>query len=236
MEANDNMNDVRSENRRPQHGITISVSIPATDADLYRYEATDRVLHILADNPYAAYTIRELSRLTDYSHPAIMNAVDVLEANNLITVDAEGNRKNIAINRARLTKPDDPVLQIPQPEFHAPVRIAVTRLRDELDAVKGILVFGSVARGEADRQSDIDLWVLVQADRATNQRTANEIGKQLGEKRFAGDRYEFQILVESARSALNYSDRLTEVVASSITLYETETLQRFKQEVLADVE
>nr|WP_274326211.1 nucleotidyltransferase domain-containing protein [Halosimplex aquaticum] len=30
-------------------------------------------------------------------------------------------------------------------------------------------MFGSVARGEADRRSDIDLWVLVEEDRMTNQ-------------------------------------------------------------------
>lgn len=153
-----------------------------------------------------------------------------------MTVEAGGNRKNVSINRDRLTKPDDPILQIPQSEFHAPVRTAVSRLRDELAGVIGIPVFGSVARGEADRRRDVDLWVVVQADRATNQRTANEIGKELEETRFDGDRYEFQILVESARFALHYSDRLEDVVASSITLYETETLQRFKREVLAGAE
>jgi predicted nucleotidyltransferase len=216
--------------------MTISVSIPSADADLYRYEATDDVLRLLADNPYTEYTIRELGRLLDYSHPAIKNAVDVLAANDLVRVDAKGNRKNVGINRSRLSKPDDPVLQIPQSEFHEPVRVVVDRLRDELSGVEGILVFGSVARGDADRQSDIDLWVLVHADRATNQRKANEIGKALGEQRFAGERYEFQILVESARSALNYGDQLTEVLTSSITLYETETLRRFKREVFDGVE
>ncbi|THE63253.1 DNA polymerase subunit beta [Salinadaptatus halalkaliphilus] len=219
-----------------QYGMSITVPIPAADNDLYRYEATDGVLRILADNPYEEFTIRELSRFVGYSHPAISNAVGVLESNALVTVSAEGNRKHVSIDRNRLTKPDDPVLRIPQSEFHAPVRTALDRLQDELADVVGILVFGSVARGEADRQSDIDLWVLVQSDRATNQRRANEIGTDLTETRFAGDRYEFQILVESARSALNVSDRLTDVLASSITLYETETLRRFKREVRSDAE
>ena len=236
MEAEDDSDDGHSDGTALQHGSTISVSIPAGDADLYRYEATDEVLLLLADNPYATYTIRGIGRLTGYSHPAIKNAVDILQSNDLVTVDAEGNRKNVAINRARLTKPEDPILQIPQPQFHAPVRAVVNRLHDELTAITGILVFGSVARGEADRQSDIDMWVLVHEDRATNQRIANEIGKELAVERFDGDRYEFQILVESARSALNYSDRLAEVVTSSITLYDTETLQRFKREVVDSVE
>jgi predicted nucleotidyltransferase len=217
-----------------RQGATIAVGVPALDANLYRYEATNPVLHFLVDNPYAKQTIRELSRLTDYSHPAVKNAVDVLAANDIVHVEAEGNQKQISINRSRITKPDDPILTIPQPEFHSPVREAVGQLRGTLADVKGIIVFGSVARGTADRQSDIDLWVLVQNDRGTNQRQANEIATALEDERFAGDRYEFQILVESACSALNVGDRLTEILISGITIVDTQTLDRFKQEVLND--
>jgi predicted nucleotidyltransferase len=214
-------------------GATITLAVPALDANLYRYEATNPVLHFLVDNPYANQTIRELSRLTDYSHPAVKNAVDVLAANDIIHVEAEGNQKQISINRSRITKPNDPILMVPQSEFHAPVREAVGQLRDTLNDIKGIIVFGSVARGTADRQSDIDLWVLVQDDRGTNQRQANEIATTLGDEPFDGDRYEFQILVESARSALSVGDRLTEILISGITVVDTQTLRRFKQEVFS---
>lgn len=216
------------------HGIRVSVSIPVSDGTLYRYSATDQVLHVLADNPYAEFTIRELGRLTGHAHSTITDVVDVLEPNDIVRVEAAGNRKHVSINRDRLSKPADPILGIPQPQFHAPVRAAVDRLLDELDGVEGLLVFGSVARGEADRRSDVDLWVLVRADRGTNQRKANDIGAELGEERFDGDRYEFQILVESARSALHVDERLEDVLAGGITLYDTETLRLFKEEVLAD--
>lgn len=215
---------------------TLAVPIPVRDTDLFRYEATDHVLRFLADNPHANCTVRELGRLTDYSHPAIKNAVDVLEANDLVRVEAEGNRKQIAINRSRLTRPNDPVLQIPQPDFHTPVRTAVEQVRETLDGVKGIVVFGSVALGSADRRSDVDLWVLVQGDRGTNQRRANEVAKELGEERFDGDRYEFHILVESVRSALTVSDHLEEALSSGITIYDTETLRRIKRAVISDAE
>jgi|AntDeeMetagen134_2_1112570.scaffolds.fasta_scaffold02521_6 predicted nucleotidyltransferase len=232
VESNNDAGDTREDTIR--QGATIAIGVPAPNADLYRYKATNPVLHFLVENPYAKQTIRELSRLTDYSHPAVKNAVDVLAANDIVHVEAEGNQKQISINRSRITKPDDSVLTIPQPEFHAPVREAVGQLRSTLDDVKGIIVFGSVARGTADRQSDIDLWVLVQEDRGTNQRQANEIAKTVENERFSGDRYEFQILVESARSALNVGDRLTEILISGITIVDTQTLDRFKQEVLDD--
>lgn len=233
-ESNSDLGDTRK--NTAGQGATIAVAVPALDENLYRYEATNPVLHFLVDNPYTNQTIRELSRLTDYSHPAVKNAVDVLAANDIVHVEAEGNQKQISINRSRITKPDDPILTIPQPEFHAPVREAVGQLRSTLDDVNGIIVFGSVARGTADRQSDIDLWVLVQDDRGTNQRRANEIATALADERFAGNRYEFQILVESARSALNVGDRLTEILISGITIADTQTLRRFKQEVLNDGE
>lgn len=101
------------------------------------------------------------------------------------------------INRDRLTAPDDPNLRVPQEEFRDPVRALRERIRDDLDDVTGILFFGSVARGEADRQSEIDCVVRVSDNRANTQRRAHE----LGERRFDGDRYAFQILVESAEFA-----------------------------------
>lgn len=217
-------------------GTTIAVPVPARDSTLFRYEATDPILQFLADNPHTSCTIRELGRLTDHSHPAVKNAVDVLAANGIVQVEAQGNRKQVRINRTRLNEPDDPVLQIPQSDFHAPVRTAVERLRERLDDVVGIVVFGSVARGNADRRSDVDLWVLVQNDRGTNQRRANEVVKELEDERFDGDRYGFHVLVESVRSAIDVGDRLKETLTSGRTVYDTETLRRVKRNVIDDVE
>jgi predicted nucleotidyltransferase len=50
---------------------------------------------------------------------------------------------------------------------------------DRLESVVGIGLYGSVARGEADRRSDIDLWVFVAEDRLENQRTANHVRQDL---------------------------------------------------------
>ncbi|MEF8851662.1 MAG: nucleotidyltransferase domain-containing protein [Haloarculaceae archaeon] len=204
----------------------------------------------MLDNPYEQFTIRELGRLTDNAAQSVKRAIDVLEPNGLVVVETEGNRRLVGINRTRVTKPDDPVLRIPQPEFHLPVRAALDRIRDEFGSVKGVLVFGSVARGRADRQSDIDLWVL--ADDRANQHRANEIAKELGRERFGGpgtasrrrrydrataetgNRYEFQILVETPESALAHGDRLKEVFADAITLVDSDPLRDIKHEVMGN--
>jgi predicted nucleotidyltransferase len=217
---------------RPPQQATISLPIPPPEPSLFRHKATEKILRLLLDNPYERFTIRALSRLTDSSAQSVKRAVDVLEPNGVVVVESQGNRRLVGINRQRISKPDDSVLGIPQSEFHPPVRTALNRLQDELDQVLGVLVFGSVARGQADRQSDIDLWVLT--DDRTEQHRANEIAKELGQERFDGDRYEFQILVESPESARGHGDRLEDVFADAITLVDSDELHALKQEVLND--
>lgn len=211
---------------------TVGIPVPAPDPNLFRHTATNDLLRLLLDNPYEQFTIRELGRLTDNAAQSVKRSVDVLEANAVVVVETEGNRRLVGINRGRVTKPDDPVLRIPQSEFHPPVRAALDRIRDELGPVEGVLVFGSVARGRADRQSDIDLWVL--ADDRAEQHRANELAKELGQDRFDGDRYEFQILVESPESARGHGDRLEDVFTDAITLVDSDTLRELKREVMDD--
>ncbi|WP_267644122.1 nucleotidyltransferase domain-containing protein [Haloarchaeobius amylolyticus] len=218
---------------RSNEAAAIQLPVPALNPELFRHKATNDILRLLLDNPYETFTIRELSRLTDHSTYSIKSAVDVLEDNDLVTAESEGNRRPVGINRTRVSKPDDPVLRVPQPEFHVPIRTALDRLQAELDDVRGVLVFGSVARGQADRQSDIDLWVLV-ADSRGEQHRANEIATELGQERFDGERYEFQVMVESIESAQGYADRLTDIFTDAITLHESEALRKLKKDVLSN--
>lgn len=211
---------------------SVEIPVPTPDPSLFRHTATDDLLQLLVDNPYEQFTIRELGRITDNAPQSVKRAVDVLGSNGMVVVETEGNRNLVSIDRARLSKPDDPILRIPQPEFHQPVRTALDRIQDELEEVDGVLVFGSVARGRADRQSDVDLWVLA-GDRA-DQHRANELAMELGRERFDGDRYEFQILVETPETARGHSDRLEDIFADAITLLDSDELRDLKREVLSD--
>lgn len=209
---------------------TVGLPIPPPEPDLFRHSATTDVLRVLIDSPYEQFTVRELGRLTDTPAQSVKRAVDILEPNGVIVATPEGNRRLISINRTRVSLPDDPILRIPQSEFHQPVRTALERLQAEIESVTGVLLFGSVARGDADRQSDIDLWVL--ATERGVQHTANEVAKELGNERFDGERYEFQVLVENPDSARQHADRLREIFTDAITLVESEELTTLKQEVL----
>lgn len=216
-----------------QTGVTVSVDVPARNPRLFRYAATNDVLSVLVDNPHTAFTMRDLYRATEYSLDSITSATAVLEDNGLVTISPKGNKKLVEINRARLDKPDDTIVQIPQPEFHLPVRKLVAELQSGLANVEGIVLFGSVARGSADRRSDIDCFVLVDDSQSTAQRTAHEIADDLSDRRIDGERYEFHVLVESVSTARDHGEKLRPVLATGLTLFETDALEAVKREVLA---
>lgn len=215
-------------------GMELTIPLPVPNSRLFRYTATGDILTLLVNNPHTRFSIRDIRRATDHSPSSVTDTIDLLAETDLVHSTREGNKKLVQINRERLSKPDDPILQIPQPEFHDPIRVFVDQLQDQLAHVAGILIFGSVARGEADRASDIDCFVLVTDEKATAQRRAHELARDLETRRFDGDRFRFQVLVESSRSMTNIGERLREIFTESIPVYETDELKGVKQEVLTN--
>jgi len=213
---------------------SLDIRLPLPDERVFRYKAMDDILQLLSNNPHAEFTVRELRSITENSPSTVKDSLELLREMGLIEVRHEGKKKLVQINRLRLSIPDDPILQIPQQEFRDPVKSISNEITDNLDGVLGVIVFGSVARGEADRASDIDVWVLVDDERATNQHKANKIAKELGERRFEGDRYGFQVLVESVDSAGRFGEDLHEIFTQGIVVYGTEELDELKEEVLKD--
>lgn len=217
-----------------QSGATVLLSVPVPQTGLFSHKCTGDILAILVDNPHVSFGIRDLSRATDHPHGSISSAIEDLEAVDFVEVDLTGRKTLVQINRARLRKPDDPIVEIPQAEFHEPVRELVSRLHDTVDDIRGIVLFGSVARGNADRRSDIDCFVLVDGTRGTAQQAADEITAELNEMTFDGDRYKCHVLVESVESAREYGGRLREIFATGLTLDESDSLDALKTEILTD--
>ena len=203
-------------------GSQLLLDIPTKNTDLFRSQTVHDLLSFLSRYHTEEFSISELADAVEYSSPSVSKAVDILTANDLVIDRREGNTRNVRINPDRLSRPDDPFLQIPQVEFHTPVRVAVKQLRNELDTVTGIVLYGSVARGEADRRSDIDLWVLVDEDRMTNQRTANRVRGDLEDRKFDTGRYAYDIDVEALPAVPNYVDQLREVLSEGLVVYGTE--------------
>ncbi|RDZ63841.1 DNA polymerase subunit beta [Haloferax sp. Atlit-12N] len=222
-----------------KQGINICLPVtPGDDAKIFRLHAADDLLRLLVDAHQSEFTIKELSEMTDRSRSTVWRAVEFLDELDIVQVRETTQRKYVSIDPARLQK-DDPILGIEQTEYHAPVRTFVERVEtvvensDQVDQLLGVLVFGSVARGEADRKSDIDVFVLVDGDRTTARRVVSNVASELGEERFDGDRYTFEPFVESEGSSIRAGQKLREIFREGITVYGGDEFQRLRTTVMS---
>ncbi|RQG91788.1 nucleotidyltransferase domain-containing protein [Natrarchaeobius chitinivorans] len=213
--------------------MAVEVRLPLPDDQVFRYAAMDEALEILARNPSEEFSNRNLQQLTGYGGPSVSKALTLLESMGLVVRRDAGNRTLYRIDERRLRDADEPLLEIPQAEFREPLERFVERVDDEVPPVAGILCFGSVARGEADRASDIDVFVLVDEDEdpVSARRTVSDIVRDLEDEPIDGDRYEIEVFVESPESARKRGEDLRPVLQEGIPLLESETFRRVKRDV-----
>lgn len=214
-------------------GTHICLPIPLGDPDAFRHSAVTDILHLLTDNPDTAFSNREIHRLTGKGMSNVNAAVLSLEALGVIHVDRSGRSNDVQINSEKLVRSDDPVTTIPQPEYHDPVRAVRSQLVDRIGDDAAIVLFGSVARGDADRASDLDVFVVVDDGRMAAQRAAHGIEDEIASEQFDGDRFEPHIVVETRDSAVTH-DQIRDVLVEGITLHDAPVLKAVKQEVLTD--
>lgn len=212
---------------------------PRTNTEVFRIGAADDILRLLADAHESEFTVPELVDATGVTRSTVWRAINLLEDIGAVRVRETPQRNYVAIDSDRLQK-DDPILAIPQPEFHAPIRAFVDRVQDaiidsdDIQELLGIIVFGSVARGEADRRSDIDCFVVVDGDRTTARRRITDVIAELQDERFDGDRFVFEPYVESAESARRAGSKLHEIFAEGVTVYGSEQLDSLRKGVVAN--
>ena len=207
------------------HDVSISLPIPALNPGLFKNKATNDVLLFLTNHRFSRFSLREVANQVGHAQQTVRRAANTLIENELVVESPEGNQRLVQINRQRLSIPDDSILRIPQPEFQTPAKAAVDELIARLDGVVGVILYGSVARGEADRRSDIDLWVLTEGERAANQREANAIARDLEDTEFDGNRYAYDIDVEAVQAVPTYMEDIREIVVSGISVYKTDNFE-----------
>jgi len=218
--------------------ITVCIDV-GTETDVFRLSAADEILGLLVDAHETEFSIPELVDATGAARSTVWRAVDLLDSLGVVRVRETPQRNYVSIDPERLQK-DDPVLAIEQPAFHHPIRTFVERVRDvfdesdDINGLIGIVVFGSVARGEADRRSDIDLFVVVDGDRTSARRLVTDVVSNLSEERFDGDRFAFEPYVESVDSATRAGSKLREIFEEGITVVGSERLQSIRKAVFAD--
>lgn len=218
-----------------KESTTVALDYPFPQERVFRYQAMQDVLALLIEEPYEEFTVSQIATMIDANQATVSKAVPLLEQLGPIQTRRDGRRQYVSIDRDHLTK-SDPILSIPQAEFQKPVRAFVDRVQDELDELVGILLFGSVARGEADRASDIDVMVFVEDERTQARRLVQSVVSDLEETKFDGNRYTFEVLVESTDSAERIGSRLRQQFDDGLTLVGSDDLSALRTEVYADEE
>jgi len=218
----------------------VLIDYPFPDERVFRYQAMQDILHHLVNNPFEEFTQKELARITEADISTVSRSVTLLEQLGIVTV-SDAKPAKITLDGDHVTV-SDPLFNIPQQEFRKPIQAFLDGLTEEIsstDAIKelvGVLLFGSVARGEADRSSDIDLLVIVAGNGTRARRLASKLGRDLEDRAFDGDRYQFEVLVETVESVASHSAKLREIFDEGIVLDRTDRLSEVRDTIYADEE
>lgn len=212
----------------------VFLPLPLPDQQVFRYRAADDILELLYRNPHREFSITQLRETTNHGGKSVDNAINILDSLRLIEKRRDGRKSLIRINQEQIQKPADPIFEIPQAEFRPPIREFLESAKEhQEDNLVGIIVFGSVARGEADRASDIDIQVIVEDDVLQARRELQDIRQEIEDRKYEGGRYELQVLVESVDSVENYGDKLQEIFSEGILLYSTNQLENVREVVFS---
>ena len=166
-------------------GNGVLIPIPLADNQIFRYQAADDILELLYRNPHREFTVTQLRKTTDHGGKSVDNAVKILDSLNLVTRRKEGRQSLIKINQTQIEKPDDPLLEIPQKQFIEPVKTFLEEAKQsQKENLVAVILFGSVARGDADRASDIDIQVIVEKDLLEARRNLQNIRQDTEKSRY----------------------------------------------------
>lgn len=173
--------------------IKVPIQSQATET-LFKWSHTRDILLLLAKNPYDAFTVSQLIGILDIrSRDSLTKLLNAMRTAGLIESTRVGRKRYISINRELLELYDEPLLQIPQEEFRQPIKTITGQIKKEKGVVQ-IILFGAVARGTADRMSDIDLLVVGRNVEALLQKAA-EIAYECRTGKLLSQRYELNIRV-----------------------------------------
>lgn len=221
-----------------QEQSRVLLDFPFPEERVFRYQAMQDILHQLTNHPHEAFTQKELADLTGADVSTVSRSVNLLEQMGVIIVNDERPAR-VRIDPDHLQKPD-PILAIPQDEFRGPIKSFLKILRerieeaDEVEDIVGVVLFGSVARGTADRGSDIDLLVIVNGTHTYGRRIANRAARNVEEQPFDGDRYEFEVLVETPESASDYGSKLRGILDEGLILERNDDFPAVRSAVYGD--
>lgn len=125
----------------------------------------EEVLKELLDNPGYTYTVNEIAKEVSGSYNSVKNFLRELERFDIVSFQKKGGTYLIQYNQdSRYHKVIKNLFTAEnQPLKEAAEKYAENLIKQEFsEKISSIILFGSVARGTADVNSDIDILILVE--------------------------------------------------------------------------
>jgi predicted nucleotidyltransferase len=197
--------------------IRIPIQKIATER-IFKWNYTRDLLLFLAKNPYKSFMVSEIIENLDIrSRDSLTKLLNALKEADLIETVRIGRKRFVSINKNLIEMPEDPIFQIPQDEYRIVVKTIVDAIL-EFKGIDAIILFGAVARGNADRMSDIDIMVIGK-DATFLQEKASEIAYGCRSGKIFPERFEVNIRVISEEELKTPRGYIKDALNEGIILY-----------------
>jgi len=120
-------------------------------------KARRRILGLLLAKPEEEWHLRDIARATDLAPATVQREVTSLHEAGLLTRRRDGNQVKYGADRSCPIFPELQGIVLKTVGLADVLRQALQPLRDRIDAA---FVFGSLAKGEATSESDVDLMII----------------------------------------------------------------------------
>jgi predicted nucleotidyltransferase len=127
--------------------------------DIFGQKVKLRILRYLVSNPEGG-SARSIAVASDVNHWQCSKTLKALQSSGILTLKISGRNHNYALNKdAYLVKDIIEPLFIKEKEYLGALLKGSNALSSK--CVESVSVFGSTARGDSRKESDVDLFVVV---------------------------------------------------------------------------
>jgi predicted nucleotidyltransferase len=116
-----------------------------------------KVLTLFIENPYSGYYLRESARILDMDPMTVKRSLNLLLRDELLLKTEEKNR---ILYHANIENPAFRHIKISYNLSYLQKKKMVDFILNKMKSVTSIMLFGSFAKGENDKSSDIDIVTI----------------------------------------------------------------------------
>lgn len=135
-----------------------------------------KILAFFMDNPYGKYYLRETAKLLRMSPMTLKRSLDLLVKNNLLLKE---KIKNQILYSANMQNPAFRHLKISRNLAWLMQKGIVEFIKKKIPVVSAIILYGSYAKGEDARDSDVDIVVISPAKKDISSNVSELLGKDV---------------------------------------------------------